>query len=169
MRAHQVFAAMSPEEATRVLDALLERAPGVYTQSLAAASVAFKARPQFLMKQPPAKRAAMVRRALARVAANDLAEEVLANYFLDVRKELLVEWLDAVGVEHEEGVLQGDMPPSPPEETLRKAVEVFLRGGKDAEGEEGLDRALLLRAFAAQRAVDWPALESLLPPASGAR
>lgn len=163
MRAYQVFAAMSPEEAARVLDALLEHAPGVYTQAVAAASVAFKARPQFLMKQPKDKRAAMVRRALSRVAASDLAEEVLANYFLDLRKELLVEWLDAVGIPHEEGVLQGEVPPPPDEAKLREAVQAFLAG------EEAEDRALLLRAFAAQSAVDWPALEALLPAPGGGR
>lgn len=161
MRAYQVFAAMSPEEATRVLDALLDQVPGVYTQAVAAASVAFKARPQFLMKQPRDRRAAMVRRALARVAASDLAEEVLAAYFLEVRRPLLVEWLDALGIPHEEGVLQGEAPPCPDETKLREAVQGFL------QGEDPEDRALLLRAFAAQGAVDWPPLEALLPPPTG--
>lgn len=162
MRAYQVFAGMSPEEASRVLDALQERAPGIYTQAVGAASAAFKARPQFLLKQPREKRAQMVRRALSRVAASELAEEVLAHYFLEVKRPLLEEWLDAVGVPHEEGVLQGTEAPPPPEETkLREAVAGFLRG------EEPEDRALLLRAFAAQGAVDWPALDPLLPPPSG--
>jgi len=116
MRAYQVFAGMSPEEASRVLNALQDQAPGIYTQAVASASVAFKARPQFLMKQPRDKRAQMVRRALSRVAASELAEEVLAHYFLDVKRPLLVEWLDAVGVPHEEGILQGEEAPAPPEE-----------------------------------------------------
>jgi hypothetical protein len=158
MRAYQVFAEMSPERAAEVLNALREAAPAVYTQAVAAASAALKARPQFLMKQPADKRAQMVRRALSRVAANELAEEVLAAYFLESRRALLVEWLDAVGVEHEEGTLRAD-PVEPAPEKLGAAVDGFLAG------EERADRELLLRAFAAQGAVDWPALEARLAQA----
>lgn len=164
MRAYQVFAAMSPEQASRVLQALRENSPPMYTQALAAASVALKARPQFVLKQPPAKRAILARRALARVAASELAEEVLAHYFLEVRKELLVEWLDALGLEHEDGVLKEATPKAPAEEKLRQAVQAFLAGEKP---DESGDRALLLRAFAAQGAVEWPTLEALLPPPHG--
>ncbi len=156
MRAYQVFARMTPERATEVFDVLLEHTPGIYTQAVAAASAAFKARPRFLMSQPKDRRAAMVRRALARVAASDLAEEVLAAYFLEARKSLLIEWLDAVGVEHEEGALAQDQPPAPAPETLAAAVETFLGG------EDRADRELLLEAFAAQSAIDWPPLEELL-------
>jgi hypothetical protein len=157
MRAFQVFARMTPERATALLEALRQELPGAFAQAVAAAAAASKARPRFVMAQPPDKRAQLVRRALARVAANDLAEEVLAVYFLQARKALLVEWLDALGIEHEEGMLKHDAPACPPEEKLREAVAAFLAG----EGRE--DRELLLEAFAAQSAVDWPALEALLP------
>jgi hypothetical protein len=115
------------------------------------------------MRQPHAKRAELVRRALARVAASAVAEELLAVYFLDCRKELLVEWLDAVGLEHEDGTLKADAPPCPEAGKLAKAVERF-RGAASQGGDPGdrAERELLLRAFAAQTAVDWPALEKLL-------
>lgn len=156
MRAYEIFAAMTPERAAQVLETLRAQSPGVYTQAVAAASVAFKARPRFLMTQPHDKRAHLVRRALARVGANDLAEEVLAAYFLESRRPLLVEWLDAAGVPHEDGTLTGDEPQAPPREQLEAIVRRFLGG------EERPDRELLLRAFAAQSAVTWPDLESLL-------
>jgi hypothetical protein len=104
-----------------------------------------------------------VRRALARVAASDVAEELLAVYFLDCRKELLVEWLDAVGLEHEEGSLKADSPACPEPARLDAALERF-RGAAKPDGDAGdrFERELLLRAFAAQTAVDWPALEQKL-------
>ena len=157
MRAYQVFAGMAPEQAERVLGALKERVPAVYTQAVAAASAALKARPRFLLSQPDDKRAHLVRRALSRVQANALAEEVLAAYFLEARRELLVEWLDAAGVAHDEGTLEADPVPPPPEK-LHEALVGFRR----AEGEEAADRELLLRAFAAQSAVDWPDLDAEL-------
>lgn len=168
MRAYQVFARMSDGESARLLGVLAEKAPAYHVQALGAAAAALRARPQYILRQPHEKRAQAVRRALARVAANAVAEELLAVYFLDCRKEILVEWLDAVGLEHEEGSLKADQPPCPAPKALAKAVEKF-RSATAAEGEPGdrADRELLLQAFAAQSSVDWPELEKLIEGSNG--
>jgi len=152
MRSYQVFAQMTPECAAQVMAVLVEKSPAVYTQAVAATSAAMNARPRFLMRQPADKRANMVRRTLARVRASDLAEEVLAAYFLEGRRELLTEWLDSVGLEHDEGILKSENPRPPARKQLDEAVKSFL------EGDQAEDRDLLLRAFAAQSAIDWPDL-----------
>ncbi len=156
MRSYQVFATMSPERAREVLKAISEAAPAAFSQAVAVASAALRARPVFLMRQPFGKRADAVRRTLSRVAASDLAEELLAVYFLQCRKPLLLEWLDLVGLEHEEGALKHEAPPSPPASVLGKAVRSYRKG------EDPADRELLHKAFAAQTAIDWPDLEKLL-------
>ena len=61
-----------------------------------------------------------------------------------------------MGLEHEDGILASDAPPEPAAEQIRERVASFLEG----EGRE--DRELLLRAFAAQDAVEWPNLEAAL-------
>jgi len=156
MRPHEIFAAMSPEHAEAFFGRLAGESPAMFSQAVQAAAVALKSRPRFLMKQPLPKRVAAVRRALSRVAAGPVAEEVLAVYFLDCRNDMLVEWLDAIGLDHEEGVLKADAPPSPDAATLDKAVGEFR--GRDDDP----DRLLLLRAFAAQGAIEWPALDALI-------
>lgn len=156
MRSYQVFAGLAPDHAQAVLKSLAEKAPAVFAQSVAAASAAMKARPVYLQRQPFDKRAEAVRRTLSRVATNPIADEVLAVYFLECRKELLLEWLDTVGVEHTDGTLKVDAPAPPSEKKLRDAVASF-RGASDDR-----DRELLLRAFAAQDAVEWPVLDALL-------
>ena len=156
MKAYQVFSRITPERAQALLEGLRKEAPAVYTQALGAASVWLRARPQFVTKQSPEKRAQFVRRALSRVATNLIAEEMLAAYFLQVKKPLLVEWLDAIGLEHEDGSLTAEAPPEPKRSALEKAVAAFR------ETDDDPDRALLLQAFAAQSAIDWPALEALL-------
>ena len=156
MKAYQVFARMTPERAHALLEGLRKEAPAVYSQALGAASVWLRARPQFVMKQSPEKRAKLVRQALARVATNVIAEELLAAYFLQVKKPLLVEWLDAIGLEHEDGSLEADAPPEPERGALEKAVAAFRKPTYAA------DRELLLQAFAAQTAIEWPSLEALL-------
>ena len=156
MKPNQVFARMTPERAVELLAALKQKVPGIYTQAVGAACVTLHARPQFMMKQSAEKRGHFVRQALARVAAAPIAEEVLAAYFLEVRRELLIEWLDALAIEHENGILKNEQPPAPPPDRLEAAVAKFRAG------EGAADRALLLEAFAAQDAIDWPALDALL-------
>ena len=156
MRSYQVFAGLAPQHAEQVLTRLAEKAPAMFGQALAAASAALKARPIYLQRQPFSKRAEAVRRTLSRVATNAIADEVLAVYFLECRKELLVEWLDLLGVKHKDGTLEADAPPPPAEKKLRDAFDRFRAAGEDP------DRDLLLRAFAAQDAVEWPVLDALL-------
>ncbi|MDG2049721.1 MAG: hypothetical protein P8M78_06130 [Myxococcota bacterium] len=156
MRPHEIFALMSPEQSEAFFGRLAEESPVMFAQSVQAAAIAMKSRPQYLLKQPMPKRAAAVRRALARVAATSLAEEVLAVYFLECRKSLLTEWLDALGLAHEEGVLADNTPTCPDPTSLEKAVDEYRNV------EDDPDRLLLLRAFAAQSAIDWPPLEALI-------
>lgn len=156
MRSNEVFGRMSPEAACSFLEELREQAPGAAKVALTAASTAFKLRPQFLSRQPRERQAEWMRRALARRVMAVAAEEVLAEYFLEHESELLTELLDALGIEHEDGRLETDKPPCPERAELEKAVESFREGS----GEER--RELLLMAFAAQSAIDWPDLEALL-------
>ena len=156
MRSYQIFASLPPERSQALLRMLSEKLPIVFAQALGAACVALRARPVYLRRQPFEKRAEAIRRALARVSAEPVAAEVLAAYFLECRKPLLVEWLDLVGLAHVEGVLEADAPPPPADPKLRKAAEEFLGADQDP------DRRLLLRAFSAQQAIEWPALDALL-------
>ena len=156
MRSYQVFASMTPEHATAMMRRLAEKVPPMFDQAVAAASAALKARPVYLKRQPFEKRADAVRRTLARVPANDVASEILAVYFLECRKELLVGWLDLLGLEHEDGTLSEDEPAPPDGAKLGEAIERFRAADDD------IDRELLLRAFAAQDAIDWPDLEARL-------
>lgn len=156
MRSYQIFQTLTPSMANQVLKTLAERSPAIFSQAVAVASAAMKARPAYLMRQPVEKRVVAVRRGLSRIAANEIAEQVLAVYFTECRNDLLVEWLDMIGVEHDAGTLTEDAPSQPKPGVMRAAVERFQTG----EGAE--ERVLLLHAFAAQSSIDWPDLDALL-------
>jgi hypothetical protein len=156
MRPNQIFAAMSQEKCGQIMEKISQQSPEAVKQTVAAAAIALKFRPQFLLKQPLEMRVSSVRRALSRTSANALAEELLAVYFLKCRLDLLTEWLDLLGLEHEEGMLKADVVQSPTEPDLREKVARF----RAADGDE--DRELLLQAFAAQTAIQWPALDAMV-------
>jgi hypothetical protein len=158
MRSYQVFAAMSPQCAIRVMNGISKDAPQMFAQALRAASASMNARPVYLQRQPFEKQVEAVRRSFSRVAANAVAEEILAIYFLECRKDLLTEWLDLLGIKHEDGILEADAPTAPKKAALQKARDAFCKVDDDP------DRSLLLSAFAAQSAIEWPDLEALLEP-----
>ncbi|HEB91178.1 MAG TPA: hypothetical protein ENI85_16510 [Deltaproteobacteria bacterium] len=155
MRPHQIFSAMSPDKCERVMGRIAEEAPEVFRQTVASAAAALKFRPQYLMKQPMPKRVASIRRALARPGSDPLAEELLAIYFLKCRLDLLTEWLDLMELDHEDGMLTADETPCPEASELEEKVARFRRG-KDEDCD------LLLRVFAGQTAINWPALDEIL-------
>jgi hypothetical protein len=163
MRPHEIFAAMSPEHAEKFFAQLAEKSPAMFAQSVHAAATALKSRPQYLMKQPMTKRVAAVRRVMSRVSSAAVAEEMLAVYFLECRVEVLTEWLDVVGLAHEDGMLEEAKPPAPDDDTLRQHV------GQYRAVDDDPDRELLLQAFAAQQSIDWPVLDELLREALEAR
>jgi hypothetical protein len=158
MRPYQVFAQLPVEQAHALLRTLSEKAPVAWAQALGLTAGVLKARPVFLQRQPLERRLELARRALCRVSSDVVAEEMLAVYFLECRNELLVEWLDLLGVAHEKGTLDGE-PVEPSAPKLRDAVRSFRAAG--GEGEAA-DRTLLLRAFAAQTSIHWPALDEIL-------
>ena len=153
MRSFQVFAAMSADESEAFFGKVKQAAPSIFAESIHAAAAALKTRPASMMKQPFDKQVAGVRRALSRVAANPIADETLAMYFLEVRKELLIEWLDQIGIEHDEGSLTADSPEEPSAAALEEAIAKFRSADDDP------DRELLLRAFASQASIEWPTLD----------
>ncbi len=159
MRAHQILGGMSPEDFERIMEGLREESPEAVQSTTIAAAAILKFRPKFLLKQSPKKRFASVKSALSRLNANDMAEELLAVYFLKCKLDLLTEWLDLMGLEHEEGILTQEEVPCPEAAALEAKVKEF-RGAND-----DVDRPLLLRVFSAQTAIDWPALDELLDAA----
>ncbi len=156
MRSNEIFAGMSGEEAERFLVELKQDAPDVAKLALGATAEAFRLRPEFLKRQPRARQAEWMRRALGRTIGAPLAEEVLATYFLDHEKDLLIELLDALGVPHKDGRLSQTEPECPDAKRLESEIKKFRKGAKPEK------RELLLRAFAAQSSIEWPALDELL-------
>lgn len=83
-----------------------------------------RVRPQAFAKVPLASRV----RALAGLAhpSEVLAEGLLVALHVGPRRALLVDFLDAVGVAHEEGLIPDDAEIAPPaEETVRRAAQAL--------------------------------------------
>ncbi len=153
-----VFRTMSAEESEAFLKDMRDELRPLYKQIERVAAETLRLRPVFLGRQPFPKRCGMIRKAMALKLNAEAAGEILAAYFMERHSELVTELLDGFGIEHEDGVLHDLNPESPKKKKLETAVAKFRGDGTDVM------RGLLLRAFAAQTAIDWPDLDQLVFP-----
>lgn len=155
-QSNDVFRTLSQEEAETLFREMQQELRPLYDQAARVAADTLRVRPVFLSKQKLPKRASMMRKALALKPNAEASAELLAAFLLEKYAEDLGELLDAFGIEHEEGVLKDEAPESPDAKTLKKVVAEFPQGDKK------IMRGVLLKAFAAQSAIDWPELDALV-------
>ncbi len=156
------FRAMTAEECRALLEEMRRELRPLYKRIEREAAETLRLRPIYLGRQPFPKRSEMIRRAMSLRTNEESAAEILAVFFMERYGDEVAELLDALGVEHEEGALREMSPAQPDEKKLREVVQRF-RAGKDP-----VMRGVLLKAFAAQSAIDWPALEALVLFGEGA-
>jgi hypothetical protein len=162
-QSNDVFRAMTEEEAQAFLQEMRDELRPLYRQLERASAETLRLRPVFLGKQPWPKRCGMIRKAMALKVNAEAAAEILSAFFMERYAEDVGALLDALGIEHDEGVLKEMNPEQPPAAKLKKVVKEF------PAGEHAAQRKLLLKAFAAQGAIDWPALDALVFDLEGAK
>jgi hypothetical protein len=158
-----VFRSMTDEEAEALFREMRDELRPLYKQAERVAADTLRLRPVYLGKQPLPKRSRLMRKALALKPNAESAGEILAAFFLERYGDDLAELLGALGLEHEDGVLKDQAPEAPAKTKLKKVAKEF------PQGENALLRGVLLRAFAAQSAIDWPDLDALVFPAEEAK
>jgi hypothetical protein len=147
---------MTNEECLAFFQGLRDEVRPLYKQAEIVSAASLRVRPVFLGKQPFPKRCEMMRKALALKINADASGEILATYIMDKHNQELGELLDLLKIEHEEGSLKSTNPPQPDEKLIKSATKKFLAGEKPEL------RSVILKAFAGQSAIDWPALDELL-------
>lgn len=162
-QSNDVFRTMTAEEAQAFLGEMRDELRPLYRQLERVSAETLRLRPVYLGKQPWPKRCDLIRKAMALKVNAEGAAEILAAFFMERYAKDVAELLDGLGIEHDEGVLKDMNPGQPAEDKLKKVVKEFPAGKNAAQ------RKLLLKAFAAQGAIDWPALDALVFDLEGAK
>ena len=146
---------MSPALALEILTYAHETDKPLYRATLSAVAEARKLRPVFLERQPRAQQHAMMLTTLARPALEAVTGNLIRTWLLKKHKQMLVDFLDALGIAHQEGVVE-ELPETMDEAKVRPAVEALLA----KYPPEAV--AVYLHAFAGMNETEWPALKALL-------
>jgi hypothetical protein len=155
LTAHELFGFMSPSLALEILNYAYETDKPLYRATLGSVAEARKLRPVFLERQPRPQRHAAMLATLARPALDMVTSNLLRTWLLKKYKQMLADFLDALGIVHNEGVVE-ELPATIDEAKLRAAVETLVA----KYPPEAV--AVYLHAFNEMNEVEWPGLKTML-------
>jgi hypothetical protein len=155
MTSHSLFGAMPRSLAEDILEFAHSNEKGVYRAALEAVANMRKLRTVFLERQPRPERYRTMIASLSRPALEAAADGLLRNWLLKKHSALLIDFMDALKIQHENGVVN-ELPKTMDEALLRNALETLLaKHPADVV-------ALYLRAFNGMNGENWANLDSIL-------
>ncbi len=157
MKAHEIFANMSPELATRIFTFLQTEEKPMYKTAIQGLANQRNLRAVFVERKAPNERFAWMKSALARKLGDTLAAHLLQAWLLGAHKQMLCDFLDSLGIAHDEDGTVENLPPEMSTERLTAAASQLL------EKYPREEVAVYLHAFRDMDAsVSWPALGEML-------
>jgi hypothetical protein len=155
LTSHELLGFMSPTLAMEILTFAFESDKQAYRTTLAAVAEARHVRPVFLERQPRAQRHTAMLATLTRPALEPAAMNLLRTWLLKKHKAMLVDFLNSLGIEHSEGVVE-NLPAGVEDEKLKAAVEALL----SKYPHEAV--SVYLHAFNDMNDANWAGLKKLL-------
>ncbi len=157
MKAHELFQRMSPATAAQVFSFLHKEEKAVYKAAIQGLANQRNLRGVFVERKPPNERYPWMQAALSRPISDTLATHLLQAWLLGANKEMLCEFLDALGIAHDLDGTVEVIPEAPPKETIKAAVDKLLAK------HQAETVAVYLHAFRdMDSSVQWPALNEIL-------
>jgi hypothetical protein len=155
LTSHELLGFMSPALALEILTYTHETDKPLYQAALCAVADARKLRPAYFKRQPRSQQHAMMVATLARPVMETVSGNLIRAWLLKKHKQMLIDFLDALGITHEEGVVE-QLPPTMDDAKVRTAVEALLA----KHPPEAV--AVYLHAFNEMNEVEWPNLKAML-------
>ena len=155
LTSHELIGFMSSNLALEILTYAYESDKPLYHATLSAVAEARKLRPVYFERQPRTQRHAAMLATLAKPSLEMVTANLIRGWLLKKYKGMLIDFLDALGITHKEGVVD-ELPAAVADDKLRAAVDVLL--GK----YPGEVVAVYLNAFNEMNEVEWPNLKTML-------
>jgi hypothetical protein len=155
LSSHELLGFMSPTLALEIITYTDESDKPLYRTTMAAVAEARKLRPVFLERQPRPQRHAAMIATLAKPGLEMVTSSLIRAWLLKKYKSMLIDFLDALGIKHEEGVVE-ELPKEMADDKLKAAIDVLL-----AKYPREVV-AVYLNAFNDMNEVEWPNLKTML-------
>ena len=153
--AYELFGFMPAALSTEILEKTFSTNKELYRATLGAVAEARRVRPMFLERKPRIDRHKDMVDVLSRPRMNVAAASLIRGWLMTNEKSMLVDFLDALGIEHKDGAVD-NLPESIEDEKLKSAVETLL----SKHPKEKV--TVYLHAFDEMNEVQWGNLKGVL-------
>lgn len=152
----EIFQQLTPALAGEILTFLQTSDKPAYKMAIQTLAAQRKLRPVFVERKPRDERHVWMQAALARPTNEGIAANVLQMWLMGSQSALLCDFLDALGIEHDEKGGIENLPECPPADKLQAAVDQVL-AKYPAEVV-----AVYLNCFQGMDIAGWAALDEIL-------
>jgi hypothetical protein len=153
---NEILAHMSPDSAQQLFSFLMEKDKPLYKATIDSLAQQRKLRPVFIERKPRNERHTWMKEALGRKQNEGVAAHLLQIWLIGAHKQILCDFLDALGIAHDENGTIDELPPAPAREALSAAVDTLLTK------HDPTVVAIYLHAFQALDNEGWSTLEAVL-------
>ncbi len=153
---HEIFSKMPASASTLLFSHLAENEKPLMKATIETLCKQRKLRPVFVERKPKVERFAWLSEALGRKQNEGVAAHLLQIWLVGTQKQLLCDFLDGLGIAHDEHGTVEELPPAPEKAKLAEVVNTLLAKHDPAVV------AVYLHAFLATSDADWTALDELL-------
>jgi hypothetical protein len=156
MKAHQIFQHASPALTRGIFHYLRTEQKEVYRTTVSTLAAGRKLRPVFVQKKTPEEQYAWLQKTVSMKGSDTVCEHLLQIWLLKAQRDLLVKFLDGVGIAHDGEGAADDLPDTIDADKLKATVQSLL-----AEYDPELV-AVYLNTFQLQRLEGWDAIRDLI-------
>ncbi len=126
MAPHEIFARMPSDLAAEIFTFLFEKQKALYKATIDTLAKKRNLRPVFVERKPRVERFEWLQTNLGRHASSDIGAHLLQIWLVEGQATLLCDFLDALGIEHDENGTVQELPPAPSKEALLAAIDGLL-------------------------------------------
>ena len=156
MSPNDVFVQMPESTCTAMLADLFENEKPLYKNLIENLAKQRKLRPVFVERKPRSERFAWIKEALGRKQNEPIAANLLQIWFVSRHAPMLCDFLDSLGIKHDDNGTVERIPSQPEKAALETAVGVLL------EKYDSSLVAVYLHAFQALDETGWPLLFEII-------
>lgn len=153
---HQILQRVPSSVVDDIIQYLRNEERDVYKSALSTLATGRKLRPVFVQKRPLDKQLAWMAQSMQLKSGDAVAEQVLQVWLLKAKKDMLISFLDEVGIEHDGDGSVDELPETFDEAKLKAGVDKML---EDHTADEA---KIYLYLFQTQRPGGWDELSKLL-------
>ena len=156
LKATDIFQKLPAPTVDGILTHLQGADKPTYRVAIQTLATARKLRPVFVERKPRPERHAWMQNALARPQNEQISANLLQMWLMGSQAPMLCDFLDALGIAHDEQGGIENLPPCPEPEKLRAAIDALL-AKYPAETV-----AVYLHSFQGMDIAGWPPLAEIL-------